>query len=258
MRLRSNYATFATMSNIIPRKEFAEKCGIANNILPVQVDRGKLVMQGTRCSKCENKPRPCRDCSNREYVDLDYRTHEGHYINLDFYKRYAKKENIPLPVKVKSKPVKEKPVAAPVFVKPVTISKETSTPPKEENFEDLSELSSDDRLTRAKKFREIQNKEADIRLKELQEAKLRGELIPIDIVRDIIQFLGENQKRAYLDAGENLIMVISERLQAQEHDKAFMRAKLIEGTNRAINNSVNESQKKLDQFMPYELQEDAS
>lgn len=230
------------MTNIIPRKDFAEQCGISNNILPIHVSRGKIILNGTRCSVCSEKPKPCRECSKREYIDLDYRNSDGHYINMDFYKKYAKKEDVPKPVK--HIVVKENKKEPPTFIKPVMIEKKMD-PDKELNFGDLSEDSSDDRLTRAKKFREIQNKEAATRLLELQEAKIRGEMIPLSMVEDVVQIMAESNKRAYADAGENLIMLISERLGAQEHDKAFMRTKLLDTMNKAIDNGVNAAQTKI-------------
>lgn len=222
------------MPNTIPRKEFAEKCGIANSNLPVYVQRGKLVMQGTRCSKCENNPLPCRPCSSREFVDLDYRTPDGFYINLDFYKSFAKKEDIPkIP-----KAIKEKLVTETIFVKPVVIQKDV---PKDEppSIDELSETSSEAALDKANKYYNILDKQAATRLKELQEAKLKGELIPLDLVQEIIKIFSESVKRAYSDAGESLIMVISERLGAQAHDQSFMRSKLLDSTNAAIDNSVD-------------------
>ena len=64
-------------------------------------------------------------------------------------------------------------------------------------------------------------------------------------MEEAIIILAESIKRFYSDAGENLIMLISERLSAQEHDKAFMRTKLLEGLNRAIDSSVDLAKEKL-------------
>ena len=228
------------MSNTIPRKEFAEQCGIANNAMPVYVARGKIVMIGTRCSKCDGKKKPCKECSEREYIDLNYRNPEGKYLNLDFYKKFAQKEPEPKQEKV----VKEKMVVHPTFIKPVTLIK-TPPPEDEPDLSDLSENSTDGNLDKAIKYSSIKDKQAATRIKELQEAKMRGELIPVNLVQETIQSFAEAVKKSYSDAGEHLIMLISERLGAQEHDKAFMRTKLLDTTNKAIDDSVNMAQEKL-------------
>lgn len=226
------------------RHEFARACGVDNNSLTVYAQRGKLAINSSRCEKCENKKKPCNNCKALEFIDLNYRSPSGFYINMDFFKKNT--EGI-APVKIsKLKPPVKKDRSASSISVPVIINSEHKNSLPEQPIEsELSENSSEAALTRAAKYYGILDKQAATRLKELEEARLKGELIPVDIVRDIIQYLGENQKRAYSDAAENLIMIISERLQAQEHDKAFMRAKLIEGMNRAINQSVNESQERL-------------
>ena len=96
-----------------------------------------------------------------------------------------------------------------------------------------------------KDLKRIEKLEKEIEQIELKNAKTRGELLPLNLVEEAIIILAESIKRFYSDAGENLIMLISERLSAQEHDKAFMRTKLLEGLNRAIDSSVDLAKEKL-------------
>lgn len=229
------------------RQEFSDACKIPNNTLTIFAKRGKLAINSARCAACEKKKKPCGNCKALEYIDLDYRTKDGFYINLDFFKKAT--EGLE-PVK-KPRVTKEKePVLKPKGE--ISVSKIVSD--EEEGDEDDDEFleggpitaqSSDAVLTRAKKFEEIQNKKADTRLKELKEAQMRGELILVDLVNEVVQIFAESVKRHYSDAGENLIMIISERLGAQDHDKAFMRTRLLDGLNKAIDDSVNEAQEKL-------------
>lgn len=227
----------------LTRKAFADACKIPNNILTILSKRGKIVINSARCSNCDGKKKPCNNCKELEFIDLDYRTKDGFYTNLDFYNKSVKGIE---PVKqIKIPKVKEKKTPTRSVSVPVVLGGEKDVV-SDNNLIDLSETSSEDALTRANKFKQYQNKEADLRLKELEESKMRGELIPIDLVKEMITIFAESVKRAYLDSGENLIMIISERLQAQEHDKAFMRSKLLESTNKAIDDSVDASQKRIE------------
>ncbi len=241
------------------RAEFATACNIANNTLTIMAKRGKLAINSARCAACEKKQKPCNNCRELEYIDLEYRTNEGFYINLDFYNKNVK-GIAPVKIQKASAPgkVKEKPKPEISVMKVVSRGTETEEDEDDLEFSDLSENSSDVKLDKAAKYASILDKQAGTRIKELQEAKMRGDMIPLDIVKNIIQFLGENQKRAFSDAIESVVMLVVERLQAQEHDKAFIRSRVLDITNKAINQSVNESQTKLDQFIPNELQNNPS
>lgn len=235
------------------RLEFSQACNIPNNTLTILAKRGKISINSARCAKCEKKKKPCHNCKALEYIDLDYRTRDGFYINLDFFKKQTQGIAPPKPKK-EPKPVVQKLKPPPEISVPVVINSETDFDDKDDEEPDyvLSETSSDERLKRAKTFREYENKKAATRLLELQEAKLRGELIATDQVKEMIQIFAESVKRAYADAGENMIIWISERLGAQEHDKAAMRAKLLTGINTAVDNSVDAAQSKMEDLATVE------
>jgi hypothetical protein len=236
------------------RHEFAEVCKIPNNTLTILAKRGKIAINSARCAACEKKKKPCGNCKTLEFIDLDHRTKDGFYINLDFFKKATEGiEPVKKPRELKPKDPIVKPKGE--ISVPVLVNDESEEADEEEDlFGDVTAQSSDAVLTRAKKFEEIQNKRADTRLKELKESQMRGDVIPVEIVKNIIQFLGENQKRAFCDATESIVMLVVERLNAQEHDKAYIRTGMLSIINKAINQSVNESQEKLDQFIPNELQ----
>lgn len=227
------------------RHDFAKVCNISNNALTVYAKRGKIAINSARCIKCENKKKPCNNCRTHEFIDLDYRTKEGFYINLDFFKKNA--EGVVIPRKQRATKEKLPPPPKKLEISVPVIVGEDFEESEDEDSEsgEINANSSEAALTRAKKFAEIENKKADTRLKELKEMHMRGELIPVSMVQDTIQIFAESIKRYYSDAGENLIMLISERLQAQDHDKAFMRTKLLDGLNKAIDESVNAAQEKL-------------
>lgn len=218
---------------------------IRNNDLTTLAKRGKLAINSARCEECKGKKKPCGNCKALEFIDLDYRNSDGHYINLDFLKKFTeglepvKKQRA---LKPKELPIKKK---GSISVPVVLDNEENEDDFDEEDVGEVTANSSEAALTRAKKFAEIQNKRADTILKDLKAAQMKGELIPVDLVQEVIQIFAETVKRAYSDAGENLIMLISERLQAQDHDKAFMRTKLLDSTNKAIDDSVSEAQSKL-------------
>ena len=238
------FSTFvATKPMIIPRSQFAKDCNLPNNTLTIHAKRGKLYINSFRCAACEGKKKCCLSCSEKEYLNLDYRTEDGFYINLDFYKRFAKNEIVP-----NTRP-RQKTTNLPSVPNIITKTSKDDTETDVEVKTELTEMSSEDRLKRAATFATLQNKKAATRLLNLQEAKLRNELIPTDIVKEMIQVLAESVKRSYADAGENMILWISERLSAQEHDKAAMRSKLLNSINKAVDDSVDAAQGRMEDLM---------
>lgn len=229
------------------RQEFSTLCNIPNNTLTILAKRGKLSINSARCIKCEKKRKPCDNCKILEYIDLDYRTKDGFYINLDFYKKYTQGIE---PVKPKKQPpppkIKEKP--RPEISVPVVIDRDSDSDEEEvkDEFGILSAESSDDRLTRAKKFFEIQNKQADTRLKEITEAKLRGELMPVSDAKEMISIFAESTKRAYSDSGENVLMLVFEMCNVPENSRAMLREKFNTSINQAVKNSVRTAQARIE------------
>jgi hypothetical protein len=231
------------MTTIIPRLQFAQDCGIKNNDITTYAKRKKLVINGARCVNCEDKTKPCSSCSKKEYIDLDYRSESGFYLNMDFYKKWAKGVEVPKIPKVKEAVLKEKvepPISRQVLIGPSEVEEDYP------EFNDLSEQSSEDTLDRANKFKMYQNREADRRMKEITEAKLRGELMLVSDAKEMVSIFAESTKRAYADSGENVLMLVFEMCNVPENSRVMLREKLNSSINTAVKNAVRTAQARVE------------
>lgn len=195
---------------ILSKKEFATACGQTTNWLSVYIRRKKIELNA------------------KEEVDTSVK------INKDFLLKWGGK-------KVQAAP------PSPVIKKPgrKAVLKVDDSPDSEE----LSEKSSDDQLTRAKKFRELKHKEIAIRLLELDEAKKRGELMPTDSVKSIFVTHARSSVTSFKDAGDLLLIKIVQKYQVSLEDQALFKTELINVTNRAVDASIRISFMELDKVI---------
>lgn len=100
-------------------------------------------------------------------------------------------------------------------------------------------------LERALKEAELKKKEVDIQLALLKEEKLRGVVIPTDIVKVVFSQHFKSITSAFHQAADNLIVNIAKKKDLDREEVAQIRGELIEITNLAINDSVDNSIKNI-------------
>lgn len=195
---------------LLSKKEFAQACKQTTNWLSVYVKRKKIEVDG-------------------ELIDTTKK------INAEFLAKWQAKAGVDGPAVVQKAPEQEK--------KPT--SKGSSTSSSGGDMEDLSETSTDDALTRAKKFAEWQLKNVSIRLAELDEQKKRGELIPTDQVKSIFGTHSRSITTAFKDASDLLVVKISQKKQMSLDEIADIKKELISAINKAVDSAVRVSKMEL-------------
>lgn len=199
---------------ILTKKEFATACGQTTNWLSVYIKRKKIELDG-------------------DLIDTSKK------LNTDFLVKWQSKSGKePAPVAPKAADAPKK-----------SSSSRTQKADGNEELFDLSETSSDDALTRAKKFAEWQLKQVSIRLAELDEQKKRGELMPTDYVKSIFGTHSRSIVTSFKDAGELLLVKIVHKYQISLEDQALFKKELISVTNKAVDTSMRLSTIELDKLI---------
>lgn len=231
----------------IEKKQFAELCGIGTNDLSNYIKRGKVnVVEGL--------------------IDTDDQT------NIYFYERrqkiIAEKKSATVEVDSAVDGVKTVPVESGIS----SVSKEQTkngvyTATKGENEEKKTETLND-RVAK-KKEKEVQptfkfpeqapltrNSQIDNELKEealkrerlnsqiLQSklSKTLGESVPTDLIRNILANHTKSIATAFKNGSENLILLFSAARELTPSELSELRKSLMDITNKAINEAVDESQ----------------
>lgn len=94
-----------------------------------------------------------------------------------------------------------------------------------------------------KKRVDIELKEAEIRLKNIEEQKKLGELIPVDIVKTMMMTQAQSQVTSFKDAMDLFLVRISAKKKLTLEETAELKGGLIELINKAIDTSVENSKK---------------
>lgn len=100
-------------------------------------------------------------------------------------------------------------------------------------------------LERALKEADLAKKQVDTQIALLKEEKLRGIVIPTDIVKVIFAQHFKSVTSSFHQAADNLIVNISKKKELNREEVAQIRGELIEIINIAVNNSVDESKKSI-------------
>ena len=215
---------------IISLKEFAEKVGKPTNALSVYIKRSKIIVSG-------EKPNQTVDCSLPE--NLEFLQKWGKNIT-DFE---IKTETPPppgqIPIKTKAKKSVEKESNG-------NIEKNGQYVIESSEFRKLvTPQSSDNALSKAKKFYDGLHREQEYKLKVIDELKKRGELIPTDFVKQIIATHHRSTVIAYKDANEKFITRLVQKYKLTLDDAAAIRADSVSTINSAANTAVEVSKKDL-------------
>lgn len=201
------------------KKDFAELCGMPSSRLAIYVQRGKVVYSG-------------------DYVD------DALEVNRAFLDKMVAKQGLMEPTKspAKSKPGPRKKDVKPSVkapAKPNTTSENKGSPPS--NLDQASLLE----LDKEKKALDIRKTAEQIEILKVKKEQLHGELIPTELVKALITTQSESQKIAFNEATENLIVIMSQKKEFSSAEVADIRSQLVLIINRAIDNSINESKKRL-------------
>lgn len=92
---------------------------------------------------------------------------------------------------------------------------------------------------------ELKKKKVDLELSEEKLRKVKGEVVPVDLVKSLFQQFGKSSTAAFSTAADNLMMKFQKRLNISRDDMANMREELIESTNEAIDEAADDSIKSL-------------
>lgn len=190
---------------IYTRSEICKKFDMPSNRLSTYIERGKVI-------KDENN-----------MFDLE------HPKNKAFYEKIlSKRGNVSVDAEV---------IEPEVVTAKVVSSKK---PPKESKGTDGISLFD---LELKKKKVDIELKEAEIRLKNIEEQKKLGELIPVDIVKTMIMTQAQSQVTSFKDAMDLFLVRISAKKKLTLEETAELKGGLIELINKAIDTSVENSKK---------------
>lgn len=199
--------------------EFARFVGKTPAYLKVYTNRGKLLKSG-------------------DYYDSEVRE------NAEMILKWSKEPR----KEPKPKPQKERKAKDP---KPKKEAKKLKFAPPERpqtKVKELGEISSPQPdvggvydLDLKKKQAEIENKEANTRVLMLKEAKMRGEQIPVDLVKNMVSELSRSIITSYKDSADALLIEISHRTKMKKEDSASLKGELVNLINKAHDTAIDKA-----------------
>lgn len=100
-------------------------------------------------------------------------------------------------------------------------------------------------LSLEQKKENLRKTTAEADKKELEAAKLRGEAVPVDLVRNIVSQLSQSFIMQFRDAAEGYMFEIAHAAKLKEKEIADLRGKLVESINGAMQTAVEIARKDL-------------
>ena len=136
-----------------------------------------------------------------------------------------------------------------VTKKPQKIEKETSKivvldPQPSENSGGQYQLDLD------KKEAELEFKQVQTRIKLIEEARLRGELIPVDLVSEMISKLSRSIITSYKDSMDKFLIEVNHRKKMSDKHSAELKGIMVDQINQAHDNAITEAIKELKNVSP--------
>jgi hypothetical protein len=139
---------------------------------------------------------------------------------------------------------REKPVDPPKSaVKPIKEAKTPKPAPRRENTALSKRLNEKFQVELNEKQARTAKIDKEMRLLEMKEMKLSGQLIPTDLVANTIRQLMQTTMVSFNDAADALLVDLAKMLKIDRQKMAELRKKLKGIVNDAVNRSVNEAQK---------------
>jgi hypothetical protein len=96
-------------------------------------------------------------------------------------------------------------------------------------------------LERKKKLADLEKKNVDIRIALLTEQRLKGESIPTQLVKELINQLSKSFLESYRDKSEQLVINISHKNKLSAERTAEMKGELIKAINRSHDDAITEA-----------------
>lgn len=202
---------------LITRIEFAKMCGMANNALAVYIKRRKLIVEG-----------------NKVDTELD--------INVLFLSKYNKGFVAHENIKQYKDPIELDPVVSPTTIVEATARK---TPLGFQQGHTNNKSPSLFNMDQTKKQLDIDKITVEIRLKLLDEAKKRGEIIPIDLIKVIISQQSQSIITSFKDNLEDIITIFGKSKGMNVNEIAEMRGSITKTLNIIVNKAVDNSKRNI-------------
>ena len=188
--------------------EFAKICGVTNAYISVNKKRGKVIF------------------SEDGYIDDSIQ--ENAYFLQKCLDKLLKESN-----EIEKKPE----------VSPAKTEQSTKSDEKKSN----KSITGKDRyeLDIQKKALEIEKLKVDTRLQELKEEKIRGEVIPITIVKTLVSTLSQSILTSQKDANEATLINISKEARLTGDQLAKLRGKMVESLNQGVDKAITNAMRQL-------------
>lgn len=197
---------------LLTRREFAELCGMKPNALNVYIQRKKVLLSG-------------------DYVDNLIEPNKS-FVEKRIAQGKVKKEEVPTEQKGPNVNVKEPEYEIPK--KPNVGS--PATKDKANNYMEV-ELEY--------KQRQIERLKVQTNIDEIKEAKMRGELIPIDIVENLFAQFSQSIATEFKNGLDSYLTILAKKTGMKNKEVAESRADLIHVINDSVNKAVDNSQKSI-------------
>lgn len=104
-------------------------------------------------------------------------------------------------------------------------------------------------LSKREKKVNIQKKEEEIKLLRLKEEKIRGHVVPIDIIKNLFRLHTQSIVTAQKDGIEDLIINFSGESRISSEQIARLRGKMVEILNNAVDKAVLSTKKNISSIM---------
>lgn len=202
------------------RKQFYELCGVAKDYLKTYIRRGKVIV------------------GSDGYID-DTLPHNRDFMSTRAPSHLVPSEDVeyapsPPAAPAKRSPARKQPMAAP---RSTAGSNQKHQEHDQESAESIERYNLDRRI----KEKELEKKEQEIEKNRLQIAKLKGDVIPTELVMVAFSQHFKSVTTAFHQGCDNFIMVIAKRTGMSRADMADMRGELIGIVNQSVTDGIKES-----------------
>jgi hypothetical protein len=198
------------------RADYAKICGLSPGNLSNYIKRGKVILSG-------------------EYVDDKVEQ------NITFLEKRIATMNQKVPDdSIESIKTAEVETDKPKIEKPRIQTPNITVP--DERDDDNQSFNA---LTKREKKVNIQKKEEEIKLLRLKEEKIRGQVIPIDVIKNLFRAHTQSIVTAQKDGIEDLLINISSEARISGEQLARLRGKMVEILNTAVDKAILSTKKNL-------------
>jgi hypothetical protein len=88
---------------------------------------------------------------------------------------------------------------------------------------------------------ELRKKQVELELAEEKLRKVKGEVVPVGLVKSLFQQFGKSSSTSFSNAADNLIQEFQKKFDMSRKDMADLRERLVEITNEAIDEAADDS-----------------